>query len=174
MHISAIGTLSLHSSLERSNRKFACPQESVAFTCSVNGTILEWAQPTGSTIGTFIQNGSVGDGFSKHINCDGRAGDITASGVLEVIDRDSGFPICNSTMTLTPSSDCARVSLNLTCKSSSGPEMSTRFQVAGESILVCTCILAIIQSYCNDIVGKSIILYNTHVQLCQELQFMNR
>ena len=46
----------------------------------------------GNTIGTFSQIGSVGDGFSKLINCD-EAARVRASGVLEVIDHDSDFPI---------------------------------------------------------------------------------
>ena len=102
----------------------------MAITCSVNGTILEWAQPDGNTIGTFSKNGSVGNGFSKLVNCD-EAGRVRASGVLEVIDDDSDFPTYTSTMILTPTLDC--VSLSVSCKSSSGPEMSTRFKVAGES-----------------------------------------
>ena len=128
--VAGTGTLSLHSSLERSNRKFSCPQESVAVTCSVNGTILEWAHTDGKTIGKFSQIGSVGDGFSIPTDCD-EAGRVRASGVLEVIDHNSSFPICNSTMILTPLPDC--VSLTVTCKSSSGPEMSTTLKVAGES-----------------------------------------
>jgi hypothetical protein len=124
-----VGVLSLHSSLERSNREFACPQESVAVTCSVNGTVLEWAQLDGNSIGTLQ---SVGDGFSQVINCTRGAGMARVSGALEVIDRDSDFLIYNSTMVLTPSPDC--VSINVTCRSGSGPEMSTILKIAGESL----------------------------------------
>ena len=64
LQVSVTGTLSLISSLEKSNREFACPQEPVALTCSVNGPILGWAQPDGNTIGTFFQNNPIGHGFS--------------------------------------------------------------------------------------------------------------
>ena len=90
-----------------------------------NGTAIEWAQPiaNGSTIFMFFQDAHVGSGFTEEaINCD-QAGTVRASSILEAIDPDSDFAICNSTMTLTPSPDC--ISLNVTCKSDSGPEMST-------------------------------------------------
>jgi hypothetical protein len=111
----------------------------VALTCSVNGTALEWTQPDDNTIGSFSQSGSVGDGFSNpDISCDGGTGTVRASGVLEVIIRDSNISICNSTMTLTPSPDC--VSLNVICKPDDfgAPTKSTRFQVAGECSIECT------------------------------------
>ena len=126
IQVTATGALSLHSSLERSNREFGCPQESVALTCSINGTVLEWAKQDGGTIGTFSQ-GTVGNGFSELVDCDGGAGTVRASGVLETIDHES---IYNSIITLTPSPDC--VSLSVTCKSGSGPVKSTTFKVAGD------------------------------------------
>lgn len=135
IYVTATGVLSLHSSLERSSREFGCPQESIALTCSVNGAVLVWDHTNGNTIFTFsLAESHVGDGFSELslVSCDGGAGTVTASGVLEVIDRDSDFSIFNSTMTLTPSSDCVHVSLDVTCKSSSGPEKSTTFKVAGD------------------------------------------
>jgi hypothetical protein len=109
----------------------------VALTCSVNGTILEWVPSRNiiDTIVTFSQDGSVGDGFSEPaINCDRGAGTVRASGVLEVIDLgDPDFPICNSTMILTPS-PCECISFNVTCKSNTTTNFkSIRFQVAGES-----------------------------------------
>ena len=101
----------------------------MAVTCSINGTRLEWAQPDGTTIFTFSQFASVGSGFTEEVNCD-QAGRVRASGVLEAVDPGSDFAICNSTMVLTPSPDC--ISLNVTCKSSGGPDKSTRIKVAGE------------------------------------------
>ena len=82
--VTGIGTLSLRSLLGTSNREVARPQESVAVTCSVNGTVLEWAQPDGNTIGTFASSSSVGDGFSELVNQSGRV-TCRASGVLEAI-----------------------------------------------------------------------------------------
>lgn len=136
--VAATGVLSLHSSLERSgNREFGCPQETVALTCSVNGTFLGWDHTNGSSLGTFTnETGFVGKGFFEKVDCDEGAGIVIASGVLELFkpERDSNFTIFNSTMTLTPSPDCARISLNVTCKSEgSGPKNSTIFKIAGES-----------------------------------------
>ena len=37
-----VGTPNLHSSLDTCNREFACPRETVAITCNVNGTTLRW------------------------------------------------------------------------------------------------------------------------------------
>ena len=133
----ATGALSLQSSLKRSGREFACPQESIALTCSVYGTVLVWDHTNGNTIFTFSQAESCAeDGFSdpELVSCDGGAGIVRASGVLEISEPncDSGFSIFNSTLTLTPSPDCAHVSLSVTCKSDSGPEMSTTFKVAGD------------------------------------------
>ena len=105
----------------------------MVLTCSVNGPILEWAQPDGNTIGTFYQNNPVGHGFSNNFSCD-QAGSFRASGVLEFIHLSVNLSICNSTVILTPSPDC--VSLNVTCKSNSGPEMSTAIKVAGKVILI--------------------------------------
>ena len=38
-----VGVRSLHSSLEKSRRKFACPGESITYTCSVYGSVLVWS-----------------------------------------------------------------------------------------------------------------------------------
>ena len=139
-----VGTLSLHSSLESNNRKYACPQESVALTCSINGTVLIWeVQEGGNNMIVQVRNfrsltDSVGSGFSKLINFSG-CGEITFSGVLEYISGEN-ISICNSSMTITPSSRSWNIltqcdPLTIFCKTpgadASAAPMKVTYKVAG-------------------------------------------
>ena len=106
-----VGVRSLHSLLEKSNRKFACPGESVTYTCSVYGSVLVWST-NGEQIWSFRKTDSVGTGFSlpKMVNltCDPMSLiNITFSGVLEdIADQNTmnNLSICTSTMIVTPMS----------------------------------------------------------------------
>ena len=139
-----VGTLSLHSSLEGTNRKFACPQERIVLTCSISGLVPIWEAQEGNNmpvrVGFFRQNDSVGEGFSnlEQFSCQR---ELIFSGVLENINSS----IRISSMIVTPSS--WNVSSNcdpliIICKSSDpGAEANTMnltYKVAGE---LCTFIL---------------------------------
>ena len=86
-----VGTLGLRSSLEGSNRKFACPQESIALTCSISGLVLIWEAQEGNNtsdsvrVGFFSQNDHAGEGFSnlEQFSCHR---ELIFSGVLEYIN----------------------------------------------------------------------------------------
>ena len=144
VHGQYVGTLSLHSSLERSNRKFACPLESVAFTCSINGTLIRWdVQDDDET----VQVGNFrhlvhrpGEGFSTPVqfSCYGK---ITFSGALEhIMNTSNSTQVCNSSMIMTPSSstvpsDCDP--LTIICKAldigAEANTMTMTYQLASES-----------------------------------------
>ena len=146
-HGQYIGTLtdSLHSSLERSNRKFACSQESVAVSCSVSGTSLIWEVQEGDDesvqIHSFGQNDSVGSGFSRlrQFSCHGS---IIFTGALATEDTNPGMNLSiqgrKSSMTVTPISGnvlpyCAP--LTIICKSlDHEAESNVTYKIASESL----------------------------------------
>jgi hypothetical protein len=142
------GIPSLYSSLERSNREFACPQESVAVTCSVSGTSLAWeAQLEGDNkpvqIAHFGQNDQVGFGFSRPE----RISWIIFSGVLVAIeDRNPmvNIQLRNSSMIVTPVSSNALshyAPITIICKaldSGADNRKTMIYQIAGESLLLYT------------------------------------
>ena len=118
-----VGTLTLESSLEKSNRRFVCPSESISFTCSVSGTSLAWEIQEGNTDPYddkfFRQTDRVGRSFLVSNRLSSCHGEINVFGVLEYIDPRENTSICNSTMTIRPtslnvSSDCDP--LKITCK----------------------------------------------------------
>ena len=154
MHISIcgqdFGTLSLHSSLERSNREFACPGESVTLTCIVNGTSLRWSAKEGDSdqvqIENFEPNSSIGSGFSKRkqFSCHSW---ITFTGALDAEDpnpRVNSSQLRKSSMIVTPVSENALshcAPLTITCEplNQTGGEakrMMYQIQFAGESLLL--------------------------------------
>ncbi len=136
-----VGTLGLDSSLEKSNRKFACPLESVSFSSSINGPSLVWEIQEGINtepyvVGFFRQNDSTGHGFFKQNSFNSCPGEINSFGVPEDVDTRVNISICNSSMTIRPtslnvSSDCDP--LKLTCKVS-GQEAETNviYKIASE------------------------------------------
>ena len=142
-----VGTLSLEYSLERSNRIFACPLESVSLTCSINGTWLVWdvwEYKTSKVRRVLCRpDDRPGEGFSfrEHFDCHG---DMLFSGVLDERSpevNNATVSVCNSSMIIRPfsrnaSSDCDP--LTIICKpSDQGPEATKNvtYQVAGESDL---------------------------------------
>lgn len=110
------GTPTLESSLEKSNRRFACPLESVSFTCSINGPSFVWQIQEGNanrnTIGIFSQSDSIEHpSFFESIRFNSCHGEINSFCVREYIDPRENTSIFNSTMTIRPtslnvSSDC--------------------------------------------------------------------
>ena len=150
-----VRTLGLRSSLEGSNRKFACPQESIALTCNISGLVLIWEAQEGNNtsdsvrVGFFSQNDHAGEGFSnlKQFSCHR---ELIFSGVLEYINSS----IYISHMITTPSSwnvssNCDP--LTIICKSSDpGAEANTMnmtYKVAGELIMYIHILLCISFSY---------------------------
>ena len=143
IHGQYVGTLSLDSSLKRSNRIFACPLESVSLTCSINGTLLVWEIQEGNTqpeeVGIFRQTDVIGDGFFRQNHFHSCHGEIISSGVLEYIGSGVNTSICNSSMIIRPSSlnvssDCNP--LKIICKSlDQGAENNTKnvtYKIASE------------------------------------------
>ena len=144
-----IGTVSLRSSLEGTNRKFACPGERIALTCSVSGTALRWdAEEEGDSqaiqIANLGQNNSgAGSDFSERYQFTNSCnGSITFTGAL---DRDypgvDSSQWRNSSMTVTPGSENALhcAPLTITCIALSGGEnKAVVYQIAGESLYYCT------------------------------------
>ena len=147
VHGQNVGTLTdyLYSSLEGSNRKFACPLEIVAVTCSVNGTSLRWEAQEGDNesvqIHSFGQSDSVGSGFSrpKQFSCHGW---IIFTGALAINDTNPGMDsLSKSSMIVTPISRnvlsyCAP--LIIICKSldpeAEANTMIVTHQIAGECL----------------------------------------
>ena len=105
-------------------RRFACPSESVSFTCSINGPLLVWQIQEGNTephnVGIFKQIDIIGHTLSQlNHQINSCHGEINSFSVLEYIDPRENTSICNSTMTIRPtslnvSSDCDP--LKITCK----------------------------------------------------------
>ena len=134
-----VGTLSLDSSLERSNRKLACPLESVSLTCSISGTVLVWEIQEGNTqpkdVGIFRSNDSAGHTFfvQNHFSCHG---EIITYGALDYIDPRQNIFIRNSSMTirlisLNESSHCDPI--KAICKPGAGTNAkSMTYKIASE------------------------------------------
>jgi hypothetical protein len=143
-----VGTHSLHSSLERSNREFACRQESVAVTCSVSGTSLTWEAREGDNtslpvqVANFQQGVRVGDGFSNTelFNCHGW---ITFTSTLVNSSSDSN-QLLKSSMTVTPVSSNAmshcHLPITISCESleNGSKPKTTTYRIAGGSLLYFT------------------------------------
>ena len=151
LHISIcgqdFGTLSLHSSLERSNRKILCPRESIALTCTVTGTTLKWEAQEGDSdtvhIYTFDQNSSTGSGFSnsKKFSCHDS---IFFTGALNVSEVDpnrrvNSNQLLKSSMVVMPVSENALSHcppLTIICEPLNGNIiMNQTIQYAGESLI---------------------------------------
>ena len=143
IHGQHVDTLSLDSSLEISNRKFACPLEKVTLTCSISGLLLQWEIQEANThpdvVGIFGQTDSVGNGFFEQNHFSSCHGEIISSGVLEYIDPGVNTSIYNSSMIIRPtslnvSSDCDP--LEIICKSiGQGAETNTKnvtYKIASE------------------------------------------
>ena len=140
-----VGTPNLHSSLGTCNREFACPRESVAITCTVNGTSLRWEAQEGDDepvqIETFEQDRQdVGSGFSRQRRF-GCHGWITFTGALETPNPRVNLSVQQrqSSMMVTPisknvSSHCAP--LTIICKSlDAGAKANTiTYQIGGKSL----------------------------------------
>ena len=148
LHISIcgqdFGTLSLHSSLERSNRNFLCPGESIALTCTVRGTTLKWGAQEGVQIYNFNENHSIGSGFSipKLFSCHGS---ILFTGALDDLEVDPNLRVNSSqlrksSMIVTPVSKNALSHcppLTIICEPLNGNiTMNQTIQYAGESLLL--------------------------------------
>ena len=105
-----VGAL-IKSSLEKSNRRFACLSESVSFTCNISGTSLAWEIQEGNARssydgGIFRQSDPVGRCCFKQNQINSCHGEFNSFSVLEY-----NMSICISTMTIRPtslnvSSDC--------------------------------------------------------------------
>ena len=140
-----IGTRSLTHSLQRSKRNYACPEESVTYSCVVYGDKPLW-KANNDTLGTFDKGGS---GFS----CNGNGvscafqGCFIISGVLDNVTpstNNDSYPFYYSTLTVTPGyldnstsmliqcTDKPDIQpLNITCGVSGHASCSLPFRVAG-------------------------------------------
>ena len=145
----ASGNLLLHSSLERSNRSYACPGESVSYSCAVvGGQGLSW-EVNGSDVAHSLNNGvfaCYGSG-----TCDFKSTCYTLSGVILNVTRNvSNQSKYHSTMTVTPEilhnetlelidmRACSHDEpLNITCHclGPGGKKQSLLYQVAGIIII---------------------------------------
>lgn len=137
------------SSLNITNQRFACPGESVSYSCSVVGEQLQW-QVNDTTVVSFMSNASSGDGMT----CHGQLCQVPCYIFSAVLDNIAGtdmtnreHPFCYSTLTITPGElsddesmlmDCATtpMTLNVDCNVPSGENtfMSLPFEVAGKLI----------------------------------------
>lgn len=121
----------LISSIETSQRQFACPGESVPFSCAVHGPELIWSKD-GERVAFFTRNNSIGDGFAMSDDC------FLYSAVLNQIQRlnDASY-ICYSTLTITPGNlddnltlvqSCNLTNMSSTVSCSVSSESSNRSQ----------------------------------------------
>ena len=135
----------LISSIERSQRQYACIGESVSFSCAVHGPELIWNKDN-EVVAFFTGDNSIGDGFTASDAC------FLYSAVLDRIQEVSpGSYICYSTLTITPgnlddnltlvqSCDLTSMSSTVSCSLSSSinqlvSQWSVAYNIAGKGIL---------------------------------------
>ena len=139
----------LISSIERSQRQFACLGESVSFSCAVHGPELIWSKDS-ETVAFFTEDNSIGDGFPMSDAC------FLYSAVLDGIQEvNPGSYIMYSTLTITPgnlndnltlvqSCDLTNTSSTVSCSVSSNihrmnqpvPRWSTTYNIAGKDMII--------------------------------------
>lgn len=148
----------LISSIETSQRQFACPGESVSFSCAIHGPVLIWRKDR-EIVAFFTRNNSIGDGFAMSDDC------FLYSAVLNQIERlnDTSY-ICYSTLTITPGNlddnltlvqpcNLTNVSSTVSCSVSSSSnrlrtsqptQWSTTYNIAGIYNIIIIRVLSII------------------------------
>ena len=113
---SVVRVLDLTSSVEQARRNYACPNETVTFSCTIIGTTLKWEYSQGnSSIAAFIAGRSdtvEGKGYVKN---DIRDFEANFSTILDyVFNQNNGHVECKSTLILIPTSPTPQTT-EITC-----------------------------------------------------------